>query len=148
MTRRVSRWLLALTGATLVVVGAGVALAPRAFYAGYGIALAEGTPLLGELRASGLALLALGVLVGAGAVVEHLFATSALVGAVTMLAHAAGRVLSWGVDGGLAAGLVGAGAAELTLGAACVWAATRLPSSGGRAAGPASAPRTAPSVTP
>lgn len=135
MTRRVSQWLLAVTGATLIAVGAGVAFVPRSFYAGYGIALADGAVLLGELRALGLALLALGTVVGAGAFANRLFATSALVGAVTMLAHAAGRLLSWGADGGLAPGLVGAGAAELVLGVACVWVLTRpRPADGGSGA--------------
>ncbi|MBO0607604.1 DUF4345 family protein [Myceligenerans salitolerans] len=139
MTRHVSRWLLAATGLTLVVVGAGVAFVPQAFYAGYGIAPADSSPLLGELRASGLAVLAWGSLVGAGAVMPRLAAMSALAGAVTMLAHAAGRALSWGVDGEPAAGLVAAGAAELLLGAACVWVLTRLPAGAGteRPLGPA-----------
>jgi hypothetical protein len=117
---------LALTGATLIAVGSGVALVPQAFYGGYGITLADGEPLLGELRASGSALLLLGALVGTGAVVGRLAPTAALVGAVTMLAHAAGRLLSWIVDGGLAPGLVGAGAAELVLGSACLWVMRRL----------------------
>lgn len=116
-----ARTVLALTGATLAAVGASVGLAPQAFYGGYGITLTDGAPLLGELRASGLALLLLGVLVGAGAVRARLAATAALVGAVTMLGHAAGRVLSWLLDGGLVPGLAGAGAAELVLGAACGW---------------------------
>lgn len=116
---------LALTGATLISVGAGVAFAPQAFYGGYGITLADGAPLLGELRASGFALLLLGAVVGTGAFVARLARTAALVGAVTMLAHAAGRLLSWTADGGLQPGLMGAGAAELVLGAACGWVLTR-----------------------
>jgi len=133
-----TRAVLALTGATLVAIGAGVALVPQAFYGGYGITLADGAPLLGELRASGLALLLLGVLVGAGAIIARLAATAALVGAVTMLGHASGRLLSWGVDGGLAAGLVGAGAVELVLGAACGWVLTRQEAMRGRTGAPPS----------
>lgn len=128
MTRALNvlaRAVLVLTGATLVAIGAGVALVPQAFYGGYGITLADGAPLLGELRASGFALLLLGVLVGTGAINARLTATAALVGAVTMLGHATGRLLSWLLDGGLAAGLVGAGAAELVLGAACGWVLVR-----------------------
>ncbi|WP_419705870.1 DUF4345 family protein [Promicromonospora sp. NFX87] len=115
------RVVLAVTGVTLVAVGGGVALVPQAFYGGYGITLADGAQLLGELRASGLALLLLGALVGTGALVGRLAPTSALVGTVTMLAHAAGRLLSWIADGGLAPGLVAAGVAELVLGTACLW---------------------------
>ncbi|MBE1878071.1 DUF4345 domain-containing protein [Myceligenerans pegani] len=131
MTRHMSRWLLAATGLTLAVVGSGVAFVPQPFYAGYGITLADGAPLLGELRASGLTLLTWGALVGAGAVMSRLAATSALVGSVTMLAHAAGRVLSWASDGGLAPGLAAAGAVELALGVACVWVLTRPQADGG-----------------
>lgn len=120
-----TRVVLGVTGVTLVAIGASVALVPQAFYAGYGITLADGAPLLGELRASGFALLLLGAVVGTGAAVTRLTVTSALVGAVAMLGHAAGRLISWTVDGELADGLVGAGAAELVLGAACVWVLVR-----------------------
>ena len=120
-----TRVVLGVTGVTLVAIGASVALVPQAFYAGYGITLADGAPLLGELRASGFALLLLGAVVGTGAAVTRLTVTSAVVGAVAMLGHAAGRLISWTVDGHLADGLVGAGAAELVLGAACVWVLVR-----------------------
>lgn len=125
MRRPVSRALLGLTGAVLIAVGAGAAFVPQAFYAGYEIVLPDGDPLLGEVRASGLALLALGAVVGTGSLVGRLLTVSALVGAVTMLAHAAGRLVSWAADGGLAPGLVAAGAAEVVLGAACAWILTR-----------------------
>lgn len=116
---------LGLSALVLIVVGAGAAFAPAAFYAGFGIQV-DGVPALAsELRSTGVALLLLGLAVAVGAVWRRWMFVSAVVAALVLLGYAIGRVISGIVDGAPDSTLLVAGIAEFVLGAAAAWVAIR-----------------------
>lgn len=118
------RVVLGAAGLVLIAVGAGSAVVPEAFYADYGIDVST-TELAGEMRAAGMALLLLGVLVGSGAVWRRVQLPAAVLAAVVLLGYATGRSVSALLDGTPQASVVAAGATELVLGAAAAWVAVR-----------------------
>lgn len=122
---RMHRAVLVLAGITLIAVGAGAAFLPDAFYGSYGIELGGDAGLMSELRSAGMALLLLGMIVGAGAFVSGLTTTATLIGAVVLLAYAGGRLLSWAVDGAPSTAMAAAAVVELVIGAACLWLLVR-----------------------
>ena len=89
----VDRVVLGAAGLVLIAVGGGSMAVPEAFYADFGIDVST-AELASQLRASGVALLLLGVLVGSGGVWRRVQFPAAVVGALVLLGYAAGRVLS------------------------------------------------------
>lgn len=122
--RVVEQVVLVAAGLVLAVVGSGSAFAPAAFYAPYGIDATD-PALLNELRATGVALLLLGIGVVVGAFVRRLTFAVAVVAALVLLGYAIGRALSWAVDGTPPVSVLAAGAVELVLGIAALWVAVR-----------------------
>ena len=118
------------------VIGAGVGGAilfiPETFHATTGIHLGGDVSLLNEMRASGGALLACGVLVMAGAWVRSLTLTSIVVSALLYLSYGSSRVLSMVVDGMPDAGLVQVAGLEIVIGLVCVFAFARYREVAGR----------------
>jgi len=123
--RALERGVLGLSALVLIVVGAGAAFAPAAFYAGFGIEVDGAPALASELRSTGVALLLLGLAVAAGAVWRRWTFPAAVVAALVLLGYAVGRVISGIVDGAPDGTLLVAGIAEFVLGAAAAWVAVR-----------------------
>lgn len=111
-----------LATASLIALGVGAAAfaAPIPFYEQYGIELAEDASALNETRAAGAAVLALGALIGVGAVRPRWAAASAVAGATVFSAYGLARLFSAAVDGAPASGLISAAVVEVVVGAACL----------------------------
>lgn len=114
------RVVLAASALVLIVVGAGAAFAPDAFYSSYGIDAGSSPELGSELRATGLALLLLGLAVASGAVWRRWAFPASVVAAVVLGGYALGRGLSALVDGVPLPAVVAAGVVELMLAAAAI----------------------------
>lgn len=119
------RSLLVLSGLIAIGIGASILFAPAQFHASHGIELAADASLLSEVRAPGGALLALGVLMAVGAFVRTFTFASTSIAAAVYLAYGTSRLVSFALDGLPDAGLVGATAIELVIGAACAIALVR-----------------------
>lgn len=115
----IRRIVLTVAGLVAVAVGASSLSAPVAFRRQYDIIIGDDPNLLSETRASGGAVLAIGVLLLVGAFVARFAFAAAVSGAVIYLAYAASRGLSAALDGIPAGGLVLGGVVELALGLAC-----------------------------
>ena len=103
-------------------VGGAILFIPEAFHATTGIRLGGDVSLLNEMRASGGALLASGVLVMSGAWVPKLTLTSTIVASMLYLSYGLSRVLSMVIDGMPDPGLVQVAGLEILIGAVCVFA--------------------------
>jgi hypothetical protein len=122
---RILEWVvLGVSALVLIVVGAASAFVPAAFYAGYGIEV-DSPALASELRATGVALLLLGLAVAVGAIWRRWVFPAAVVAALVLVGYALGRIVSAVADGAPDASLAFAGAAELVLGAAAAVVAIR-----------------------
>ncbi len=117
--------ILFIAGIVAIGVGAGILLFPVAFYATNDIALEGQASLLNEVRASGGAILALGVYVFAACFVPRLRVPAAAIAALVYLAYGGSRVLSVALDGVPATGLVLVTLLEFVIGGACLFAALR-----------------------
>jgi len=121
-TSIVQKTILIISGLIASGIGATILFAPVMFYASYGIALNGDFNLLNEIRASGGALLASGILIVSGAFVEKLTLTAAVVSSLLYLSYGASRVMSIVIDGVPAEGLVQAAVFEIVTGLVCVFA--------------------------
>jgi hypothetical protein len=128
----IRRIVLLASGAVALAVGGASLFAPVAFRGQYNIDIGDDVNLLSETRAAGGAVLAVGLLLVAGAFVGRLAFAAALAGAVCYLAYAASRAVSAVLDGAPTGGLVAGGVVELALGLACAYLVAR---SDGAAAG-------------
>lgn len=122
---RVLKTLLFLSGLVAMGVGGAILLMPVAFHATNGIELGSSLSLLNEVRAPGGALFAMGALILTGAFMRRLAFTSTLVSAVLYLSYGLSRILSMGIDGMPAEGLVLATILEVTIGLLCAFALVR-----------------------
>ncbi|WP_340159964.1 DUF4345 domain-containing protein [uncultured Hoeflea sp.] len=109
---------LLMAGATAIFIGGSILLSPDAFYAAYGISLADDVSLANELRASGGSVIMLGLLTLAGLVFSRFALASTLLAAAMFMAYGASRLVSLGLDGQPDTGLVTAMIAELVIGLA------------------------------
>lgn len=128
------RTTLGAAGLTALGVGLAVALAPEAFYAGYGIAVSADPVALSERRAPGASLAALGAAIFAGALTPAHARACAALGGLVFFGFAAGRLAGIALDGWPGWGIASALAIELLLGGLCLaaWrAAARAGESGG-----------------
>ena len=110
------RAVLILAGLVGILVGLGGLFLPVAFQATGGVVLDGSVNLLNEMRASGGAVLACGLVVFAGAFVRSLAFTASLLATVLYLAYGLSRVFSMAVDGVPDATLVAIAASELIIG--------------------------------
>jgi len=109
------------SGLIAIGVGGAILIAPGTFYATNGIELGDNSSLLSEVRASGGALLSIGVLIMLGAFVAKLTFTSVVVSSLFYLSYGLSRILSMAVDGMPAQGIVQAAALELAIGLVCIF---------------------------
>ncbi|MFS2317855.1 DUF4345 family protein [Maricaulis sp. D1M11] len=91
--------ILGLGGVTALVIGAAITLFPAEFYASYGITLDAEPNLMSELRAPGANLAALGGLMLGGVARARWFAAARMIALTVFFAFAAGRLVSWVLDG-------------------------------------------------
>lgn len=113
---------LGVAGLTALGIGLAITVAPRIFYAGYGIELGANAALLSELRAPGASLASLGAVIFAGAVRPGMVGVSAALGAIVFLAFATGRIIGIAVDGWPGGGILAALVIEMAMGLLCLLA--------------------------
>lgn len=116
------RLLLLVSGLVAVGVGASLAIDPAGFQAAQGIEVGSGPSVFSELRAPGGALVAIGLVVLAGALRSSLAFASLTMSAAVYLGYGLTRVLSLAVDGRPSDELVVALGFELVLGGLCALA--------------------------
>jgi len=117
---KVLKVILFISGLIAIGVGATILLMPVGFYAVSGINLNGDVNLLNEVRASGGALLACGILITSGAFVVKLTFTATVISTLLYLSYGLSRLLSMVVDGMPADSLIQAVILELVLGLICV----------------------------
>jgi len=117
--------ILALAGLSFIAVGSAILFAPHPFYASTEVELGDSATLLSDIHGLGALIVSSGVLIALGALVPRFAFVSALVGAVAYLSYVAARLLSLAVDGQPGPSVLGALAAELLLGLACLFALIR-----------------------
>jgi len=110
------RALLIFAGLVAILVGVGGLFLPVAFQATGGVMLDGSTNLLNEMRASGGAVLACGLVVFAGAFVRPLAFAASLLATVLYLAYGLSRLFSMAVDGMPDATLAAIAVSELAIG--------------------------------
>ncbi len=116
---------LSVSGIIAIGFGAAILFAPEAFYATYGIKLGNDASQLNEIRASGGALLGIGLVIVSGAIFSKLTFASLIVSSAVYLSYGLSRLLSIGLDGSPDSGLVAAAALELAIGAISLFALFR-----------------------
>lgn len=119
---KVLKSILLFSGLIASGIGAAILFAPEIFYSTYGIELDGNFSLLNEIRASGGALLASGILIMSGAFVDKLAFTAAVVSTLLYLSYGLSRVMSIAIDGIPVEGLVQATAMEIVTGLVCIFA--------------------------
>ena len=119
---RIEKITLGIGGLTALGIGGMITFAPHAFYASYGITLADDPSLLSELRAPGAGLTALGILMLAGIWRAALAQLAVAVTLVVFLAFPAGRFVGLAVDGMPSSGIIGALILEIAIAALCLFA--------------------------
>lgn len=112
--------ILIISGLIASAIGAAILFTPVAFYATYDIELGGNLSLLNEIRASGGALLASGILIISGAFVEKLAFTAIVVSTLLYLSYGLSRIISIAIDGMPEAGITQAALFEILTGLACV----------------------------
>ena len=106
---------LGISGATAVIIGTCIALAPHAFYASYGITLEQDPNLLNELRAPGAGLAVFGALMLAGVFRSAMAPIAPAVALTVFLAFPVGRIVGIVVDGMPSGSVIGALAFEIVI---------------------------------
>ncbi len=130
---------LGVAGLTSVGIGGFILAAPHAFFAGYGITLANDASLLSELRAPAAGLVAFGFLMLAGIWRTSLVQISKATALTVFLAYPTGRIIGLVAEGWPSGPIIGALVFELAVAALCVVAFSRraeparAPLSGGSA---------------
>lgn len=113
---------LGISGLTAVGIGGMITFAPHAFYASYGISIADDPSLLSELRAPGAGLTTLGILMLAGIWRSALAQLGVAATLIVFLAFPAGRFVGLAVDGMPSSGIIGALILEIAIAALCIFA--------------------------
>lgn len=113
---------LVVAGAVAAGIGGAILVAPRAFYAGYGIAWSADANLASELLGGGGLLLGSGVFIIAGAFVARLGFAAMVLSSLLYLGYAAGRTVSAITHGMPSTAILLSGGVELGLGLASLLA--------------------------
>lgn len=116
---------LGVSGLTALAIGTFILLAPRAFYASYGITLGRDVNLLSELRAPGAGLAGVGLLMLLGIQRQAFLPASMAVALTVFIAFPVGRLAGLAVDGVPSGSVIGALVAELVIAALCLVAFRR-----------------------
>lgn len=116
---------LSVSGMIAIAFGAAILFAPEAFYATYGITLGNDASQLSETRASGGALLGMGLVIVSGAIWSKLAFASAVVASAVYSSYGLSRLVSIAMDGAPDDSLVAAAAFELAIGAISLFALYR-----------------------
>lgn len=114
--------LLVVSGVIASAVGVALLLAPVALYASVGTDVSGKIDLLSDLRATGGALLASGVVIALGAFLANLTFTSLVLSSLLYLAYGSSRLFAMAVDGRPADALIYVAVLEIAIGLANVWA--------------------------
>lgn len=117
---KVLKVILFISGLIAIGFGATILTMPVAFYAASGINLNGDVSLLNEVRASGGALLACGLLITLGAFIVKLTFTSAVISSLLYLSYGLSRMMSMIIDGMPVDALIQAVILELVIGLVCV----------------------------
>jgi len=117
---KVLKAILFISGLIAIGIGATILLTPVSFYAASGISLNGNVSLLNEVRASGGALLACGILIMLGAFISKLTFTAIVMSTLLYLSYGFSRLLSMSVDGMPVEALIQAVILELVIGLICV----------------------------
>lgn len=132
-TTPTEKLILFVSGSTAVGIGAAILTVPIAFHSINGIALGDDTSLLSEIRASGGALMMMGLFMLAGLMRARLVGLSLGLGAAIFLSYGLSRCLAIALDGWPQRGLVAAAAFELLIGTLCVFRLLGRSQAAGRA---------------
>ena len=122
LLEKVTLWI---SGLTAVGLGGFIMVAPRAFYASYGITLGDDPSLLSELRAPAAGLLTLGALMLAGIWRSTMAQFAVAATLIVFLAFPAGRLIGLAVDGIPSGGIIGALILEIAIACLCIFAFRR-----------------------
>jgi len=117
---KVLKVILFISGLIAVGVGATILIMPVTFYASSGINLNGDVSLLNEVRASGGALLACGLVITLGAFIAKLTFTSIVLSTLLYLSYGLSRMMSMIIDGMPVDALIQAVILELVIGFVCV----------------------------
>jgi len=131
---KVLKVILFISGFIAIGIGATILTMPVAFYATSGINLHGNVSLLNEVRASGGALLACGILITLGAFIARLTFTSVVISSLLYLSYGLSRMMSVVIDGMPVDSLIQALVLELVIGLVCIVALMRFSIKDGRAA--------------
>ena len=107
---------LAFSGLIAIGIGSGLLFAPVEFEASAGIILGEDINLLSEMRASGGAILATGILIILGVLIPKLAYLSVVLSSLMYLSYGASRIFGMMVDGMPNNSIVAATTAEIIIG--------------------------------
>ncbi len=127
---KVLKTILIVSGLVGAAVGCAILFMPAAFHATNGIELGGNISLLNEIRASGGALLAGGILILLGAFIASLAFTSVVVSGLLYLSYGSSRVFSMAIDGMPDVVLVQVAILEILIGLTCVVALVRYRQTG------------------
>lgn len=117
--------LLFIAGLIIAGIGGAELFTPVGFHAASGIALGDDINLMNEMRAPGGALLALGLLIIAGAFIPALTFTAIIVATMLYLSYGFSRVLSIAFDGMPDTTLLQATGLEIAIGLICAFSLVR-----------------------
>lgn len=109
-----------ISGLIAIAIGTAIVIIPTTFYAIYSIELGSNVSLLNELRGTGGALLATGILIMSGAFFTSMTFSSLVISTLLYLSYGLSRILSMIIDGMPAEGLVQSAALEIAIGLVCV----------------------------
>jgi len=112
--------ILLIAGLIGAVVGSAILISPVAFHGTTGIELGSNPSLMSEVRAPGGGLLAIGLLIMAGAFVSRLTFTALVVAALVYVSYGASRIFSMAVDGMPHSTLVIVAGLEIVIGVLCI----------------------------
>lgn len=114
--------ILIIAGLIITGIGGIILLWPVDYFATNGVDITGNISLLNEIRAPAGALLAVGILILAGAFVPQLTFTSTLMATLLYLAYGFARMLSMLVDGQPTTSLIIVAALEIIIGLVCLFA--------------------------
>lgn len=117
--------ILGISGLIAISFGGAILFVPEVFYATYAMELGNDASWLNETRASGGALLGIGLVIASGSIWSKLTFTSAILSSAVYLSYGLSRLLSIAIDGSPDNGLVAAAAFELCIGAISLFALFR-----------------------
>ena len=121
-----TRIFLALSGTIAALIGVSVLFIPHTFFATNHIMLGTDPNLMSEIRAPGGLLLATGVIMICGAIMQSVLRAALLTSAVVFSMYGVSRLVSLALDGMPSSSLMGALIIELVVGGIAAFLITRF----------------------